>query len=428
MDSEVYSYPIWTAQRETAIRMDVREYGAIPDDDADDRPAFTGALTGLAARIENNPGERGTLYVPPGTYDISVEGTGVGLDLPSHVTLLLAESAVLRVIATARSGYDLIRVRQRQDVILSGGTLLGDRDLHLGTSGEYGMGVAIRGSRTVLVEKMIARDFWGDGFYIGGGTGTIDQCWDITLIDCKAERNRRTGLGVVAGEAIWVLRCSFNDTRGVPLEAGIDLEPNAGQTVAHVTIERCEVRRNDRGILVSVGGYYRWGRNHHNTIRNNIVESHVQCGIQLSDCQYISVERNVVQGSDWRGILLFGGCRNNRIAWNDMGGNNDAHVLFRDGAIGLEIGVTPPPEYIVLSSPTSTQAGSMIGPTRMNVVARNFCRPVQDRAEPRYGVFVGRWEWSVQTLVDNKLFYNRMDCSPVPYFNQGKNTILIGNR
>lgn len=68
----------------------------------------------------------------------------------------------------------------------------------------------------------------GDGFYIGGTTGTPDT---VTLTDCIADGNVRQGLTIAAGTHIRVYGGAFRNTTGSAPGCGLDIEPNSATDV-----------------------------------------------------------------------------------------------------------------------------------------------------------------------------------------------------
>ena len=64
---------------------------------------------------------------------------------------------------------------------LSGGRIIGDRDNHLGTTGEWGHGIMIRGSSRVTVRDIHISRCWGDGVSIGGAILHSGEHWESWL-------------------------------------------------------------------------------------------------------------------------------------------------------------------------------------------------------------------------------------------------------
>ena len=76
-------------------------------------------------------------------------------------------------------------------MIVTGGTLEGDREHHQGKTGEWGMGIRIvGGAEHITVSNITSSKMWGDGFYIDGAK-------DVRLCNVVADFNRRQGLLII---------------------------------------------------------------------------------------------------------------------------------------------------------------------------------------------------------------------------------------
>ena len=87
-------------------------------------------------------GRGGTVFVPDGTYMINAVGSKQ-LSLKSAMTLKLSAGATLKAIPNAEKAYSVLTISAVSNVAVVGGTLLGDRDEHQGSTGEWGMGIMI---------------------------------------------------------------------------------------------------------------------------------------------------------------------------------------------------------------------------------------------------------------------------------------------
>lgn len=113
-------------------------------------------------------------------------------------------------------------------------------------SGEYGMGISIRGSTNVIINNAAANNCWGDSYYIGQSTtGGLTYCKDLTLTNINADSSRRQGISLISGKNI-----TINDTYlkniGYRLpSAGLDIEPNNNTCffenvrINNITTENC---------------------------------------------------------------------------------------------------------------------------------------------------------------------------------------------
>src|SRR5439155_970637 len=140
---------------------------------------------------------------------------------------MLAIQGILKSMATATGLNSLIDCSSRRDITIIGGTIEGDRYVHLGTEGEYGMGIMLRSSLRIRVVGTTLRDCWGDGVWVGDATYKQDTpSRDITLQSIICDNNRRQGLSVGSVIGLEVVGGVFKNTNGTAPSAGIDLEPD----------------------------------------------------------------------------------------------------------------------------------------------------------------------------------------------------------
>src|SRR5699024_9892154 len=86
-----------------------------------------------------------------------------GIELKDGVTLKLKYMATLKAIPNNKKQYNIIRIVQKKNVEVFGGTLIGDYNEHKGEGGEWGYGIFISGSKNIEVDNITTKNFWGDG-------------------------------------------------------------------------------------------------------------------------------------------------------------------------------------------------------------------------------------------------------------------------
>lgn len=208
--------------------LNVHAKSAQGDSKTDDTKAIQAAIDEMSV-------VGGTVEIPDGVYMVDAV---TGLQVRNHVTLKMSANAVLKAIPTDKGNYSIIRVVGAGDVNIIGGILQGDRNEHQGKDGEWGMGLTIRASHEVQVQSVTARDNWGDGFYIA------DKSHKINFCDVSAIRNRRQGMSIVSADTVVVRNSRFVETSGTPPQAGLDIEPNASESVFDVIIENNKFTNN----------------------------------------------------------------------------------------------------------------------------------------------------------------------------------------
>jgi hypothetical protein len=201
----------------------------------------------IQAMINSLPDSGGEVIIPSGIYLIDAVKS---IWLKSNMTLTMAPDAILKAIPNNAATYAVLQIADVENVRISGGTILGERKDHLGTSGEWGMGVRITGSKDIFIQNTVVNDCWGDGFYIG--TGTAGRHSErISLIDVQADNNRRQGISLISGKDIKIVRPRLTNTYGTPPAAGLDIEPNqVTETLENIEVLDAYTAGNAEGILV----------------------------------------------------------------------------------------------------------------------------------------------------------------------------------
>ena len=250
----------------------------------------------IQAAVDRVAGTGGTVLVPNGTYMINAL---TSIRLKSNMTFQMASGATLKAKPNSATNYAIIGIDSVSNVKVVGGTLLGERDTHSGTGGEWGMGIDILGANHIVIEGVIAKNCWGDGFYVGNDSKYID------FSSVTADNNRRQGISITWADNIVIKDSIFKNTNGTAPMSGIDLEPNAiqGQHVNNVEIIRSQfLNNNGRGvnlngntnypitnvtidsniIIGNFGGIYLRGTTGSHTITNNTITDSNKYGMSLS--------------------------------------------------------------------------------------------------------------------------------------------------
>jgi len=214
-------------------------FGARGDGVSNDTSALQKAVNAVA-------GTGGTVLVPAGTYLVDPVANGhAGVRLRNDMTLRFESGAILQTLPTSTSNHVLLLVGGVQNVNIIGGTILGNRyNNRIQDSREGGIGLKVARSRHVVVQGLVSKHFWMDGFYVG------EASKDVTLCRVMADGNRRQGLSVTSVDGLVVKGCTFKNTTGLMENGafvcgmGIDIEPNIGQTVSHVRVTACTFASN----------------------------------------------------------------------------------------------------------------------------------------------------------------------------------------
>lgn len=224
--------------------LNVRNYGAFGDGIHDDTAAIQRAISAL-------PSTGGTVVIPAGTYMIDAVKS-IRLRSLMHLQIDHAAKLVARPNAADRS-Y-VINAYKVNDVEISGGQVIGERDKHLGTTGEWGHCVMVRGCKRATVRDMRMANGWGDGLSVGAADGaTTVLSEDVVVANVVCTGNRRQGMTIGRSKNVRVYDSEFSYTGGIKPSCGIDIEPDlVGTSITDgVLIQNCWIHHNDsNGIQV----------------------------------------------------------------------------------------------------------------------------------------------------------------------------------
>lgn len=294
-----------TAPRSPLI-VNVRDKGATGNGSVDDTHAIQSAINQVS-------GTGGTVLVPNGTYLIDAV---VGVVVKSDMTLRMADGSILKAKPNDSTNYAVIQIIGGSDINVIGGTLVGERDEHLGTTGEWGMGMLLRGAANVVVEGVTAKNGWGDGFYVAGSSKNIVFCSVV------ADNNRRQGMSIVSANGIVIKNSTFKNTAGVVPQAGIDFEPNENDIISNVRVTGSTfVDNKGWGVQFYTSGVDS-RRIENITIEGNSISRNESGGIVIFNTSGHKATGNVISNNRGDGILLTKGAKNNSISGNKLSGKN----------------------------------------------------------------------------------------------------------
>lgn len=225
-----------------------------PSGVTDDTPHINGILRDWEW---NRPGQYDCLYIPEGDYWI--DAASGGIILTDNQTLLLHSQAKLHAIGNSSSNSSVIWAFGRDNITISGGQIIGERNAHSGNSGEWGHGINISGCTNALISNVEISQCWGDGIYLGlydgwdkNGNRTKIYSNGIAIANCNLHHNRRNNLSITDASNVMIANCQFNYASGKAPQYGIDIEPNKG-TCSNVTISDSTFHGNAKGTIQILG-------------------------------------------------------------------------------------------------------------------------------------------------------------------------------
>ncbi|QOS90294.1 glycosyl hydrolase family 28-related protein [Peribacillus sp. JNUCC41] len=271
--------------RDNNITVNVKSFNATADDRIDDTHQIQKAID----HVDTKGG--GTVSFSQGVYLID---SLKSINLRDKITLKFEEGTTLKTLPNNAESYEILRIHNVKNVsILGDVTLLGEREEHKGKTGEWGIGISIRGSENVYIKNNTIQNFWGDGIYIGS-TEQQNYSKNITIEKPIIKNNRRQGISVISAINLKIIDPVITNTNGTPPASGIDFEPNhPSEFLQGIKIINPTTEKNEGyGILFALSGFA--GSNHpvsieiHKTkqIRDNIgtfIPGHLKGHIKMNE-------------------------------------------------------------------------------------------------------------------------------------------------
>jgi hypothetical protein len=317
----------------SSLIVSVKNTGAVGNGVANDTAAIQAAVNQVG-------GTGGTVLVPVGTYMIDALTSVL---LKSNMTLKMETGAVLKAIPNGSGAYHILKASSLTNLNVVGGTIKGERDEHttLGNDaattpysasctsanscwGQWGYGMSIYACSNVYIENVIARDCWGDGFYI------TDNSTNINFYSVLCDNNRRQGISVIHANGVVIRDSAINNTHGHNPQTGIDLEPNAGDFVSNVQILNNTFVNNKNGGVAAYGAQ---GTITNVTVTGNTVTGGNNMAMRFSyQSSNFTVQDNTIVTGNW-GFFTYGGLTSSTITNNTV----TATVLFQGSFAGNTI-------------------------------------------------------------------------------------------
>ena len=205
------------------------------------------------------------IFLGRDNYLCSVNGEGgYVLNLSSNTKLTI--KSTIAITGNDYIGYKIIRIANKENVVIKGGTIIGDVGKHHyveGSTSQWGHGVLIHNSKHIRIERLTVTKCIGDGITITGGSGShygdmSNASSDVVINKAVSSFNRRQGLSLIHAENITIKNSIFSDTGVIEYQspsAGIDIEPDLDphfQTTRNIKIINCRFERNiGRSILAN---------------------------------------------------------------------------------------------------------------------------------------------------------------------------------
>lgn len=187
------------------------------------------------------------IYIQKGNYIVKATTKQPNiLNIPSKTQVVI--DGTISMVANDFKRYSIINVSKSNTIsIMGNGSLIGDRVMHTGQGGEWGMCISTYDADNILIRGLSMSKAWGDGIYVGKGTKKI------SISGCKIDSCRRQGISVIEGTDVVIKDCIITNICGTAPEYAIDIEPNTLDTVTNVRLEDINIDNCIGGISLFAG-------------------------------------------------------------------------------------------------------------------------------------------------------------------------------
>lgn len=208
----------------------------------------------------------GNFLIKKGNYYLNED-----INVKSNTTITFEKGAIFYKNATDSEIYYIINIFECDNVVINDAYIVGDKDIHIGTTGEWGNGINICNSDNVIINNPIVIDCWGDGIYIGVEyhSTSLKESGTTIINDAYVDDCRRNGLSICSGRQITINNPIIKNILGTAPKAGIDIEPESSGAgllpyldsviINNPITENCEIGATiylgnliDRGLTTSI--------------------------------------------------------------------------------------------------------------------------------------------------------------------------------
>ena len=169
----------------------------------------------------------------------------------SNSHLIFEKGSYLKQCTLTNTHYDMIRIRNIENVVIDNVAILGERDDHIGTGGEWGYGIAIYNSHNITINNAYIEKTWGDGIYIGchyDDVITVKRNTNIVINNPVIKDCSRNGISICSSLDVTINHAKISGINRIAPNAGIDIEPEHSTTegiflgtvkIHDLYVERC---------------------------------------------------------------------------------------------------------------------------------------------------------------------------------------------
>ena len=298
------------------------DFGAAGDGITDDTDAINKALE-----------HSNVLNMNAKTYLVSANPE-TAIAISAHNKVINGNGATIKIKPVTGEYYRIIDVTG--SATISNLTIIGERDEHIGTSGEWGKGINICKCDHAHIENVTVKNCWGDGMYLGSDTTETHDtgCNNVTITNCLIDNNRRNGISVIDCDNFVIDGCTISNSNGTNPQTGIDIERNSDKQITLGTIKNCTFIDNHFSHILQNNS------SNDNTIENCTFKSkNENASSDIEVCNKKLIVINCVSNPSKRSTLIVNNgtidCFNHIVVDSNTDSNSsyDSFIYSKDGGI-----------------------------------------------------------------------------------------------
>lgn len=188
-------------------------------------------------------------------FPIMVNATGLIIPSDRVLNFLLGSKLLLK--PTSSGNYNMIRIDRVSNVTLNNPVLVGDVGKHLGSSGEWGMGIAIYSSNNITVNDANVTKCWGDGLYLSSSNGKGPST-NVKISNAVLQYNRRDGMSIITVNGLVLESVTAGNSGPASPMSGINFEPERpSDELQNIKLIDCKTEYNaGSGIQIGFSNLY----------------------------------------------------------------------------------------------------------------------------------------------------------------------------
>lgn len=191
-----------------------------------------------------SPKVKNTIIIEKGDYIVKALKNGdVCLPVCDNTELII--NGTISLAPNDFKHYYILNVKGKNINIRGRGSIIGDRRLHTGSDGQWGMGINLKGAVNTTISGLTIKDCWGDCIYVGG------MSKNVLIEKCTLDGGRRQGISITKANGVTIRNSTITNVSGTNPQYAIDVEPNRRDSVDNVKIENVTIKDCEGGFLVT---------------------------------------------------------------------------------------------------------------------------------------------------------------------------------